>query len=264
MIYISKLLPQFVYPLGLIGGLIIIALLLQRKPRLQRAILIIALLVLFISGNRWVAMGLSRSLEWQYLPQENIPVADVIVVLGGGTNPAEYPRSTIEINGAGDRVIYAAKLYHQGKANYLLLSGGRIDWSPSNTTPADEMAIILEQLGVPLESMWLETESRNTYENALYANEILAEKGLKKIILVTSASHMPRTVLLFEEQGFVVIPAPTDYKVTQSNWQGLKAASIPVQILNLFPNTESLNSVTNVMKEYIGILVYKFRGMIYN
>ncbi|MCJ7657939.1 MAG: YdcF family protein, partial [Anaerolineales bacterium] len=100
MIYISKLLPQFVYPLGLIGGLIIIALLLQRKPRLQRAILIIALLVLFISGNRWVAMGLSRSLEWQYLPQENIPVADVIVVLGGGTNPAEYPRSTIEINGA--------------------------------------------------------------------------------------------------------------------------------------------------------------------
>ena len=264
MIYLSKLLPQFVYPLGMIGVLIIIALLLQRKPRWQRAILIIALLVLLISGNRWVSMGLSRSLEWQYLPQENIPAADVIVLLGGGTNPAEYPRSTIEINGAGDRVIYAAQLYHQGKADHLLLSGGRIDWSPSSTTPAEEMAIILEQLGVPSESMWLETKSRNTYENALFAKDILSENGFHKIILVTSASHMPRSVHLFEEQGFEVIPAPTDFKVTQSNWQGLREASIPVQIMNFLPSAESLNSVTNVMKEYIGILVYRFRGMIHN
>jgi len=264
MIYLSKLLPQFVYPLGLICGLIIIALFLQRKPRWQRTILIITLLILLISGNRWVAMGLSRSLEWQYLPQENLSTADVIVVLGGGTNPAEYPRSSIEINSAGDRVIYAAKLYHQGKADHLLLSGGRIDWSPSNTTPAEEMKVILEQLGVPSESMWLETKSRNTYENALFAYEILTGQEVHKIILVTSASHMPRSVQLFEEQGFEVIPAPTDYKVTQTNWQGLREASIPVQIMNLLPNTESLNSVTNVMKEYIGILVYRFRGMIYH
>jgi len=264
MIYLSKLLPQFVYPLGVIGILIIIALLLQRKPRWQRGLLLFALIVLFSSGNRWVAMGLSRSLEWQYLPQENIPSADVIVVLGGGTYPAEYPRSTIEVNGAGDRVIYAAQLYKLGKANHLLLSGGRIAWSNSSTTPADEMAFILEQLGVPVESMWLENESRNTYENAMFAKQILGEKGISRIILVTSASHMPRSVLLFEEQGFMVIPAPTDYKVTQSNWRGLIEASIPVQILNLIPNTENLNSVTNVMKEYIGILVYKIRGMIYN
>jgi uncharacterized SAM-binding protein YcdF (DUF218 family) len=264
MIYLSKLFPQFVYPLSVIAILIIIALFLQRKPRWQRGLLIFALIVLFVSSNRWVAMGLSRSLEWQYLPQENIPSADVIVVLGGGTNPAEYPRSTIEVNGAGDRVIYAAQLYKQGKANHLLLSGGRIDWSNASTTPADEMAFILEQLGVPFESMWLEKESRNTYENALFSKEILSEKGISRIILVTSASHMPRSVLLFEQNGFMVIPAPTDYKVTQSNWQGLFEESIPVQLLNLIPHTENLNSVTNVMKEYIGILVYKFRGMIYN
>jgi uncharacterized SAM-binding protein YcdF (DUF218 family) len=126
------------------------------------------------------------------------------------------------------------------------------------------MATILEMLGVPLESMWLETESRNTYENAQFAREILSEKDINKIILVTSASHMPRSVQLFEEQGFEVIPAPTDYKVTQSNWQGLTRASIPLQFMNLIPNAESLNSVTNSMKEYIGMLVYRFRGMIVN
>ncbi len=264
MIYLSKLLPQFIYPLSLIGLLIALALLLQQKPRGQRVILILALLILLISGNRWVAMGLTRSLEWQYLPKEQIPAAEAIVVLGGGTNPAEYPRPSVEINGAGDRVLYAAQLFHMGKADHLLLSGGRIDWSSSSTTPAEEMATILEMLGVPSESMWLETESRNTSENAQFAREILKKKDINKIILVTSASHMPRSVQLFEEQGFEVIPAPTDYDVTQSNWQGLKQASIPIQIMNLLPNVESLNSVTNVIKEYIGILVYRFRGMIVN
>lgn len=264
MIYLSKLLPQFIYPLGVICILIILALLLQQKPRWQRVILILALLLLLFSGNRWVAMGLNRSLEWQYLPQKQIPTAEVIVVLGGGTNPAEYPRSTIEINGAGDRVIYAAQLFHQGKADHLLLSGGRIDWSSSSTTPAEEMAKILEMLGIPSETMWLETKSRNTLENAQFAQEILSKKGINKIILVTSASHMSRSVQLFEEQGFEVIPAPTDYKVTQSNWEGLKEASFTVQIINLLPNAESLNSVTGALKEYIGMLVYRFRGMIIN
>ena len=264
MIYISKLLPQFIYPIGVLGLLIVLALLLQQKPRVQRVILILAILILLISGNRWVAMALTRSLEWQYLPLERIPEAEVIVVLGGGTNPAVYPRSTVEINGAGDRVLYAAELFHMGKADHLLLSGGRIDWSSSNTTPAEEMALILGRLGIPVESMWLESESRNTFENALFAREFLAEKDINKIILVTSASHMPRSVQLFEEQGFEVIPAPTDYDVTQSNWQALKQASIPVQIMNLLPNVENINSVTSVMKEYIGILFYRIRGMIMN
>lgn len=264
MIYLTKLLPQFIYPLGVMGMLIVLAVLLQQKPRIQRVILILTLIILLISGNRWVAMALTRSLEWRYLPPEQIPSAGVIVVLGGGTNPAEYPRSTVEINGAGDRMLYAAQLFHMGKADHLLLSGGRIDWSSSNTTPAEEMAVILEMLGVPLESMWLESESRNTFENAQYAREILTEKDINKIILVTSASHMPRSVQLFEEQGFDVIPAPTDFDVTQANWQGLRQASIPVQIMNLLPNVENLNSVTNAMKEYIGILFYRFRGMIVN
>jgi uncharacterized SAM-binding protein YcdF (DUF218 family) len=264
MIYLSKLLPQFVYPLGLIAILTIVALFLQNKPRWQRACLITSLLIIFISGNRWVAMGLTRSLEWQYLPEDEVPVSEVIVVLGGGTNPAEDPRSQVEINGAGDRVFYAASLYHQGKAEHLLLSGGRINWYPSESSPAQEMASLLSMLGVPSEAMWFENESRNTYENALYVHKILSEKGINRIILITSASHMPRAVHLFEEQGFEVIPAPTDFKVTRSNWQSLQDAGISIQIMNLIPDAESLNTITNVFKEYFGILFYRFRGMIIN
>jgi len=55
----------------------------------------------------------------------------------------------------------------------------------------------------------LENDSENTAENAFYSAEILREKNIKTIILVTSAMHMPRSVALFEAQGLNVIPAPT-------------------------------------------------------
>ncbi len=261
-IFLSKLLPLLVYPLGLTCILIVLALILHRRPRWQRKILILALLVLLIAGNRWVAMGLTRSLEWRFLPPDQMPNSDVIVVLGGGTNPAQYPRPTVEVNGAGDRIIYAATLYHQGTAERLLLSGGRIDWSKSYTTPAEEMATILEMLGVPREAMWLETESRNTYENAVNCRKILEEHEINRIILVTSALHMPRSVQLFEQQGFEVISAPTDFKVTQANWQSLKEASLVVHLIYFLPSVENISSVSSTMKEYIGISVYWLREKI--
>ena len=147
----------------------------------------------------------------------------MIVVLGGGTLSAQYPRQTVEVDQAGDRLIYAAQLYHQGKAEHLLLSGGRIDWISSGAPPAEDMAALLEMLGVPPQALWLESESRNTYENARNARLFLEPLGIRRILLVTSASHMPRSVALFEKQGFEVIPAPADFSVTQA---GLGAAQV--------------------------------------
>ncbi|MBI9043023.1 MAG: YdcF family protein, partial [Anaerolineaceae bacterium] len=152
-------------------------------------------LIILISGNRWFSMILVRSLEWQYLPAVDLSLADCIVVLGGGTEPQAFPRSTVELNSAGDRVLYAADLFHQGKAPMLLLSGGSISWMDTSlSTPADEMAEIMKRLSVPDDVILLEEKSLNTYENALYSKEILMEKGIGKIILVTSAMHMPRSV----------------------------------------------------------------------
>src|SRR5512139_2907908 len=107
-VYLSKLLPILVYPLGLGCLLLLAGLLLYRRPRLQRAALILALLVLWAGGNRFVALALTRSLEWRYRPPTDLPQADVIVVLGGATSSQEPPRPLVEVNGAGDRVIYAA------------------------------------------------------------------------------------------------------------------------------------------------------------
>jgi len=259
-LYLSKLIPALLYPVSLTFWLVLFALLARKKPKLKLGLLIAAVLILVASGNRWTAFSLARSLEWKYPPQETTPHADVIVVLGGGTAPDFPPRQMVEVVGAGDRVLYAAKLYKEGAAPYLLLSGGRLDWEDQSSSPAEQMYDLFLFIDIPPEAMWLESESRNTYENALYAYELLQDKDIDKIILVTSAMHMPRAVKLFEAQGFEVIPAPTDFTVTYSDWRALFNGFSFADILYLIPGASSISLTTNVLKEYIGILYYTMRG----
>jgi len=259
-IFLSKLIPPLVYPLGFSCLLIVAAMLFYRKIRLQRFILILAFSLLILGSSRWVAWGLLKSLEWRYLPPEEIPHEEVIVVLGGGTYSPLYPRKIVEMSGAGDRVTYAYWLFKQGKAEHLLLTGGSIDWLSSDENPATDMANLLKMLGVPEEAIWLEPESRNTYEDAAYSAKILKEKGISRIILVTSAFHMPRSVKLFEKQGLQVIPAPVDFVVTQKGWDNLTTANLAYQLNNLLPGAENLSNTTKALKEYLGILVYRING----
>lgn len=260
-VFLSKLLPLFIYPLGLACLLLAAALFIRRSARAKNILIATALLLLFVGGNRWVATYLTRSLEWRYLPQQNYPQVDAIVVLGGGTDPASYPRIGAEVNGAGDRVLYAAQLYKQGKAPHLLLSGGYISFlSIRPSTPAQEMAEILTRMDIPESALWLQNQSQNTAEDALYSSQMLKEKGISRVILVTSAMHMPRSVALFKQQGIEVIPAPTDYSVAQEDLDNLIHATPSGWLINLLPNAGSLSSTTTALKEYIGLLAYRLQG----
>lgn len=259
-IFLSKFLPPFIYPVGLCFLLLFLSWLFSRKSGWHKLFLILGLLILFMGGNRWVAMNLVRSLEWRYLPLTEVPDGEVIVVLGGGTNSANYPRQLVEVNGAGDRILYAYWLYQHGAATHILLSGGNIDWLNADNQPAEDMATLLEMLGVPRESLWLEKDSLNTYENAHLSHSILESKNIHRLILVTSAIHMPRSVRLFEKQGFEILPAPTDFTVTETNWEALAHPRLETILVNLIPSDENLSLTTNALKEYLGILIYSIRG----
>jgi uncharacterized SAM-binding protein YcdF (DUF218 family) len=259
-IFLSKALPPLVYPLGLALILILAALWAQRRPRAQRILLTGALLILWLGSTRWVSAAARRGLEWQYLPQGALPTADAIVLLGGGTESQQAPRPTVELNGAGDRVLYAARLYREGRAPYILLSGGLITSIENGASPAADMAALLEFLGVPPQALWLEGDSRNTYENAVYAAQILRQHGVERILLVTSAMHMPRSVALFERQGLEVIPAPTDFTVTEQEWARLVSPNPVDQLFNLLPSASQLNMLSAALKEYLGMFVYRLRG----
>lgn len=259
-LFFSKLLPNFVYPLGLSCLLVLLAIILSRRQALQRPLLAVALLLMWVGGNRWVATGLARSLEQRYSTPNPIPQADVIVVLGGGTMPPESPRSMVEVNSAGDRLIYAANLVREGKAKWVLVSGGLLDWEDRATTPAEDMAELLVWLGVPQQAIWLQAESANTYEDALFSARILKTKGIDRILLVTSAWHMPRAAHLFEAQGLDVIPLPTDYNVTQQGWEQMLAGDFRTLLLDFFPSASNLSLTTRMLKEYLGLWIYGLRG----
>lgn len=255
-IILSKILPLFVYPLGL-ACVLLFAAVLMKKPKARLVLILLAVLILWLSSTNFVSEALARSLEWRYLPPEQIPQAEVIVVLGGGTEPALYPRLDVEVNSAGDRVIAAAQLYKQGKAPVILLSGGYITWlDESQSSPAEEMAALLEMMGVPADALWLESESQNTYENAVFSRQVLEEKEINNIILITSAMHMPRAVGLFEKQGLGVIPVPVDYSIIQAK----TGESALVKIMKFLPNAGSLAVTTNALKEYLGIFTYRLQG----
>ncbi|MDZ8137359.1 MAG: YdcF family protein [Nostoc sp. DedQUE04] len=259
-LYLSKLLPLFFYPLGLACVSLVVALVtLWKRPRTAAIAIVFSLILLLFSSNAWIAKSLVRSLEWQNLPPAQIPNAEAIVVLGGATKSAFFPRPTVDLSEAGDRVIYAAQLYRQKKAPIIILSGGRIDWRGSGSPESADMATILTSIGIPSEAIVQEPDSLNTYQNTVNVQKILSSRGIRQVLLVTSAMHMPRSLQIFQRQGINAIPAPTDFLVSEGELQEL-GSTPKAAILNLLPDTDNLHQFTIALKEYIGSLVYRLRG----
>lgn len=259
-LFLSKLLPLFVYPVGLSSLLLITALVFYKRRRVQQICIGLALALLLIFSNEWVAHRLVSSLEWQYLPSGELPQAQAIVLLGGGTRPHLPPRPMSEMNEAGDRIGFAAKLYREGKGPFIVVSGGFIEFFGSTVPESDAMKELLMAQGVPEEAIVLESRSRNTYENALYVREIADELGFNQILLVTSGLHMPRSVAIFQKQGFEVIPAPVDFLATWGEEGRTAEVGVDGWLLKVFPNSERLDFSTRALREYIGIFVYWLRG----
>jgi uncharacterized SAM-binding protein YcdF (DUF218 family) len=258
--FIDKFLPLFVYPAGLASLLLLTALIFWQRRRFSRTLVWAAFAIIFLAGNRWVSMSLVRSLERQYPPLAAGTSADGIVLLGGGTDPLQPPRQMVETNGAGDRVYYTARLYRQGAAPRILVSGGNIDWQGEvATTPAEDMRDILVFTGVPADVIVLQGASANTAQDAQYSAELIRQQGWEKVILVTSAMHMPRSVWLFQQAGIQVIPAPTDYTITDQGWQDLFSTGWENILINLLPTSANLKSTTSAEKEYIGMLMNLLR-----
>ncbi|MGF1497118.1 MAG: YdcF family protein, partial [Elainellaceae cyanobacterium] len=187
-LFLSKLLPLFVYPLGFACLCLVVALFtVWKRPRMATASILLALVVLVLTGNTWVSASLVRSLEMRHVPTADLPTADAIVVLGGSVRPQVPPRPWVEVSEEGDRTIYGARLYQQGKAPKVILSGGRIGWLGGGSPESEDMATLIKALGVPAEDILQDPASLNTYENAVNVKQILEANDMSRILLVTSA-----------------------------------------------------------------------------
>lgn len=174
------------------------------RGRCRPAALVCAALaaLTWVGSTRVFSDALMRPLEYKYSVPER-PAGDVIVVLGGGARSGGEVFSASERLGAGTlERVSAAFLLHKKTGLPLLISGG----TPfSSMSEASAAAAYLAELGVPKAKIMTEEASRDTIENAAFTRKLCDAKGYKNIILVTSASHMPRSMFLFRKAGFTAI-----------------------------------------------------------
>lgn len=255
-ILLSKVLPYLLYPLTLIlilGGLGV-ALRRFGASRSGSVLLSLAVVVFVASSNPWLAARFRAPLEQWYVPvtAAEAPSADAIVLLGGALYLPVPPRVTAELSDAGDRVLYAARLYRNGRAPRVIVTGGNVfEQADGVRGESWYLAELLTEWGVPSSAITIEEASRNTRENALQTKKILDRERLGTILLVTSAMHMPRALATFKAAGVDAIAVPVDFTVD--------AYRRPV-IFDLLPSANAMAANAYTLREYLGILVYGFRG----
>jgi uncharacterized SAM-binding protein YcdF (DUF218 family) len=253
--FIPKLLTHLAMPLS--AGLLLIfagvlAAALHRKA-LGPGLLLVGLLWIWLWATPVFSGWVRRSLEERYPPVaiESLPQADAILVLGGTVGGIQAPRLFPDLSGAADRVWHAARLFHEGKAPVVILSGGRLPWDARQGPETEAMLRFLIDLGVPEDKVISEPNSRNTYENAHETRRLLTKEGINQVLLVTSALHMPRAKATFDAAGVKAIPAPTDYEILEQRNSTL---------LDFLPDAGALAGSSRALKEYLGIWVYRWRG----
>ncbi len=240
MYTINKFLFFLINPLVLALGLLACGVFIEKWRRL---VLIGALAWLWIwsCGIMRCLIAVPLEKEWPVIAAENQPTADAIVLLGGGISKQSEGFPTPDLKQGADRAWYAAKLYKAGKAPIVI---------PSNRCAEKCDNVLLMDLGVPRSAIKLETAACNTEQNAKYIFRMLGEG--KKILLVTSAWHMRRSVLMFQKYapGLEVIPAATDYEALSGC-----SSSISIREFCLDPNTLAAN--ISMFKEIVGYWGYK-------
>ena len=243
MYFVNKVIGWCISPLGIFFVAVLLAFVLRRTGNLKCAnrLVCIALIVLWVLGSgvliRIIGVPLERMSGGNcVLDIDIIPAADAIVLLGGGMGVHDKCGSP-EIFGSADRVWVAARLWRKEKAPIIIASGPGVI---SSTIP------LLRDMGVDESCCKTFVEARNTEEESKF----IKSSGVRKILLVTSAWHMPRAKLLFERQGFDVVPCPADFEMSCM-------AERNIGISDFFPSGDALARNGYCIKEWIALFGYK-------
>lgn len=253
MIYFHKILPYFLLPSTLAIILVLAGWLLKRK-----GITITGACVLVIFSMPITANALFRFLEAgeERMPASQANAADAIVVLSGAGLIERGKSKVIEWNNP-NRFFGGVQLYNSGKAPLLVFTGGWLPWD-ALAHPEGEMLIKqATMMGIPVSSMITTEKVSNTEEEASAVAHILRDRWKKspgvhgfnspKVLLVTSAYHMPRAQLLFEKAGLVVVPFPVDFKSSPDS---------NLSLLSLLPSGGELDRSETAIHELYGRLYY--------
>lgn len=192
---------------------------------------------------------LRRSLEDRHpvLAAEAAPRADAVVVLGGGGHVGWSRREGVTADELPySRLAAGARLWLAGRAPRVVLSGG----GENGHSEARGMARAIATLGVPERALLLEQRSTDTLGNAVYTAELARRHGIRRVLLVTSALHMPRAELLFRQAGLEVVPMPVPEPRISGGWTQ-----------RWIPRPRALWRSGRALKEYAALLQARLSGV---
>ncbi|MBU3574690.1 YdcF family protein [Polynucleobacter sp. UK-Mo-2m-Kol15] len=252
----SKLAQFCIEPLNWVIVFVCLSLLFMslRKPQLCKRFLLLALTDLLIVGWLPTSEIFLRALE-DSVPKVSLAQMSErdfggIIILGGAIEGGviAIDRGEVSIYSSAERVTKAFELIRKYPDLPFIFSGFSGRLSPKGISEADAFKQLIKEQGLPEKNAHYEKQSRNTYENVLLMKPMILELGaneaLKPWLLITSASHMYRSLKIFQKQGIAVIPAPVDYQTSHSlSW-------------GKFDLEDGMQNWNKLMHEGIGLLAY--------
>ena len=210
------------------------------------AVVLLAMVGLLPVGTFLIHGLESRFPQWE--PGRGPP--DGIIVLGNAISPKLSSAFGEPVfNGSGSRMFAMAKLARAYPNAPIVYSGGDASLFGNGVRETDFVYPALESLGIARESVQLETQSRNTAENAAFTKLLVKPKLGERWLLVTSARHMPRAIGCFRKADFRVEAYPVGWRAADAldvQWgRGL---------------ADGLERLDAAAYEWIGLLAYRLSG----
>ncbi len=245
MLFLNKLLPIFALPLGVVFLLLLLALL-----RRKRWPAFLAAAVLYVSSIPLVGNNLIGWLETRHpaVPIAQVQQADAIVVLGGIFGPQVKPGYLANVAESGERLEAGIVLHQAGAAPWLVFTGGRIPWEGRTKVEGEDSRAAAIARGVPAEKILITREVGNTQDEARAVADLMRTHGWKKIMLVTTGWHMPRSAWLFRRAGIECALFPVDFRNDPAR---------PLTLLDFLPNAGALANTETALREVYGNLFYR-------
>ena len=245
MIYAHKIIPLLVSPLFITIILLFFGAMFKKNRAIYAGVSILIICSLPIFSNKlilYLERGYIRSSE------SSIGKADGIVVLSGMVRTIKGDSGLVyEWNEASDRIFSGINLMNKGKAPLLILTGGKLPWSIGKPEGEYLSEIAILQ-GISTDKIQVTEDVQNTDQEAKAIAKLLNQID-PKIILVTSAFHMPRAQKVFEAAGFTVSPFPVDFLTSADR----------MSLIDLIPSAEAFKKTSFVIRELIGRLYYELK-----
>jgi uncharacterized SAM-binding protein YcdF (DUF218 family) len=253
--YLSQFLSFLAMPLTIISVLIAVGAIYLKKKWGKRS-LWTGIILLWFFSNPFIANQAMLAWEPDFKDFNAIGNHEYGIVLTGVTNISKTAYDRTFFNKGADRITHALQLYRMGKIKKILITGGQ-GLNPVNSqTEAETLERFLLMTGVPSEDILIEDQAKNTAQNAQFSKDFLDKNGIdssQEFVLITSAFHMYRAKACFDKVGLKTETFPTDYYSHETKYD-LSAFS--------YPSPSSIDNWHKLVKEWIGIIVYKLVGYI--